>query len=299
MHETTDNFSGPAITALGLAAARSVESGRPDRLIDDPLARCLYTAAEADLPMLPDWPAPDVTITSTHALHLHGSRYIGLRTRFYDDILLAGAHAGHRQAILLGAGLDTRAYRLALPADLRLYEIDQHALLSWKRQLLASRAQPTCHLLDIGIDLRDDWAAALRKAGFDPSQPTTFLAEGLLAYLTGDEQSALVTQIDALAAAASQLALDQLLGDPHASDRLDALTRRSGIDMNKLIAHGSGTDLAGQLTRHGWRTRQESVDAAATRYRRDLRRPFPSSSTEKSNEPPWLHTIFLTADKTA
>lgn len=298
MNGTSDVFSGPAITALGLAAARSVESGRPDRLIDDPLARYLYTAAGADLPMLLDWPTTEA-ISSVQALHLHGSRYIGLRTRFYDDILIASAADGHRQAVLLGAGLDTRAYRLALPAELRFYEIDQPALLKWKRHTLNSRARPTCQLLDIGTDLRDDWATPLRDTGFDPTQPTIFIAEGLVAYLTPEQKATLLTKIDALAAPASRLALDQLLGDPHANNRLGTLTRRSGINMDQLIAHDHGIDLASLLTRSGWNTNAEPVDALARHYRRDLSNPFANGSSEQSTEPPWLQTGFLTADKAA
>lgn len=107
---SADPFSGPGVTALGLAAARSVESGRPDRLIDDPYARRLFEVAGSRLPMRVDWPRDAEDVTDAEKLHLHGSRYVGVRTRFYDDVLQSALAHGVRQAVLLGAGLDTRAH---------------------------------------------------------------------------------------------------------------------------------------------------------------------------------------------
>ena len=92
-----DVTTGPGVTALGLAAARSVESGRPDRLIEVSLRPRLFEAADADLPMPVDGGARS-GVSDSEALHLHGSRYIGLRTRFYDDFLTAGAASGAAQA---------------------------------------------------------------------------------------------------------------------------------------------------------------------------------------------------------
>lgn len=292
-----DVSSGPGVTALGLAAARSVESGRPDRLIEDPFARALFEAAGADLPMLVNWPDAGSPISDAEALHLHGSRYIGLRTRFYDDAVLAAARDGLPQGVLLGAGLDTRAFRLSLPAGFQLFELDQPGVFQFKEAALdAQGAEPRCTRSAIGIDLRDDWPGALAAGGFDPERPTAWVAEGLLPYLPPDAQSGLLSGIHDLAAPESVLALDRIAGDPTAGERLRDLSERSGIDMESLLAGGDG-DLAASLRARGWRAYEETTATLAARYGRDLSDPFPSASSGSSgaSEPPWLDTIFLSA----
>jgi len=292
-----DVSSGPGVTALGLAAARSVESGRPDRLIEDPFARALFEAARADLPMLVDWPDAGSPISDAEALHLHGSRYIGLRTRFYDDALLAAARDGLTQGVLLGAGLDTRAFRLSLPAGFQLFELDQPGVFQFKDAALdAQGAEPRCTRSAIGIDLRDDWPGALAAGGFDPERPTAWVAEGLLPYLPPDAQSALLSGIHDLAAPGSIVALDRIAGDPTAGDRLQDLSERSGIDMESLLAGGDGDDLAASLRARGWRAYEETTATLAARYGRDLSEPFAAASGGgPTSEPPWLDAIFLSA----
>ncbi len=89
--------------------------------------------------MLVDWPEPGRRVSAAEALHLHGSRYIGLRTRFYDDTLLAAVRDGATQGVVLGAGLDTRAFRLELPAYFRLFELDQRGVLDYKDAVLGAQ----------------------------------------------------------------------------------------------------------------------------------------------------------------
>lgn len=296
MASGSQTFQGPAVTALGLAAARAVETSRADRLIEDPLAQPLFEAAGAELPMLVEWPGPGVRPTPEQALHLHGSRYIGLRTRFYDDLLLEAAHAGLDQAVLLGAGLDTRSHRLPLPEPLRLFELDQPALLDWKATVLARLgAIPRCTLVPVGVDLRQDWPAALKAAGHDSTRPTAFVAEGLLAYLTSEEQRAFLARVGSLAAPGSRLAFDRIAGDPHSGARLEELSRRSGINMSELIAGGEADDLATTLREAGWATRESTTGELAARYGRDLSDPFAPDGGGGSAEPPWLDTVFLSA----
>ncbi len=288
-------FSGPAVTALGLAAARSVESGRSDRLIEDPLARRLFLAARRDLPMRLDWPDPDEAISTTEALHLHGSRYIGLRTRFYDDALTNAARKDVRQAVLLGAGLDTRAYRLPLRPDLHIFELDQPELLAWKRETIHTLgAEPQARVHDVGVDVRDNWISALRQQDFDPSARAIIIAEGLLPYLTPDEQIELLGDVTDIASAGSTFTADRIAGDPHANQRLDQLSQRSGINMRSLIAAGEA-QLRSALTTLGWDTDEQPVTAIAALHNRDLSDPFAPQNAEASAEPPWLETTFITA----
>ena len=74
-----------------------------------------------------------------------------------------------------------------------MYEIDQPQVIEFKSRTLAELgAQPTADRRAVAIDLRDDWPAALRAAGFDPDQPSAWSAEGLLGYLPPDAQDRLL-----------------------------------------------------------------------------------------------------------
>ena len=298
MSDTGDVFKGPAVTALGLAASRTVESSRPDRLINDPLARAFFEAAAMDLPMRLDWPGRGEEVTDAERLHLHGSRYIGVRTRFYDDLLLQVARKGLRQGVLIGAGLDTRAFRLSLPAEFHLIELDQTALLDWKQGVLeAQLAMPTCRRSRIGADLREDWSAHLSRRGFDAAEPTVFIAEGLLPYLSSEQQLRLLDRVGALAAAGSVLAADRIVGDPHLAGRVASLSRRSGLNMTELLACGENDDIERVLGDQGWKVRETPVADVAASYSRDLTDPFRATGDDRVPEPPWLETRFLQASR--
>ncbi len=83
-------------------------------------------------------------------------RYFGLRTRVLDDFLLRRASGGVRQVVLLGAGLDTRAYRLDWPPGCTVFELDQEHVLAFKRRVLDGLgATPKAARVPIGADLRD------------------------------------------------------------------------------------------------------------------------------------------------
>ena len=103
------------------------------------------------------------------------------------------------QVVVLAAGMDARAYRLDLPAELAWFELDRPALLAVKERELAE-VVPRCRRYAIGCDLAEDWPAALLGAGFDPARPAVWLVEGLLAYLDGDLVELLLDRLTALAA---------------------------------------------------------------------------------------------------
>lgn len=291
-----DVTTGTGVTALGLAAARAIESDRPDSLIEDPFARDLYEAADAGLPMPLAWPTPNEQVSDTDALYLHGSRYIGLRTRFYDDALIAATRAGIGQVVLLGAGLDTRAYRLDIPPAVHVLEVDQKGVLDYKDKVLTRlRATPAPRRTAVAADLRDDWVSALLGAGLDTAQPVAWLAEGLLAYLDPDARRLLLVSISNLACPGSRIALEHIVGDPAANGRLTAMTERSGLPMDRLIVAGEGEEPARILTTAGWQTETESVDEVAQRYGRDLKDPFAPPDVQPATEPPWLETTFVLA----
>lgn len=290
-----DVQTGPGLTALGLAAARAVETGMPDRLVEDPWGAAFLEAVDSPVPFPVRWPAPGDPVDDQQALLLHGTRYIGLRTRLYDDYVTDAVGSGLRQVVLLAVGLDTRAFRLPWPADVRLFELDQPQVLDFKAEVLARCAAPArCARTTLGVDLRDaDWPRRLEGAGFDPGQPCVWLAEGLLAYLPADAKAGLLRDVDRLSAAGSRLALDRLVDVAASGSALQELTDRSGMPMRQLVSREAGPDLPRWLSDHGWGVAEETVDSAARRYDRDLSDPFARAAT-----PPWLGTMITTAVKT-
>ena len=113
--------------------------------------------------------------------------------------------------MILASGLDTRAYRLPWPADTVVFEIDQPEVIAFKSRTLAELgAEPTAERRTVAIDLREDWPSALQAAGFDPTQPTAWIAEGLLIYLPPDAQDRLFDDITALSAPGSRIATEHM-----------------------------------------------------------------------------------------
>lgn len=288
-----DVVSGPGLTALGLAASRCVESGRPDRLIDDPWGAAFVGAVDSPVAFPTRWPAEGESPTDQQALHLHGSRYIGVRSRFYDDFLGEAALKGVSQLVLLAAGLDTRAFRLDWPSGVTVYEIDQPNVIAFKDDVLRGEgAQANCRRVTIGADLREDWQGSLLAAGFDADAPSAWVAEGLLAYLPPDAEDGLLRSIHELSAPGSAIAADRILavdrlgGD---SAALSELSERSGVEMNSLIDTQARRDCADWLRAHDWTVRESNATEIAQLYGRDLSDPFSRQQT-----PPWLDTGFVT-----
>jgi methyltransferase (TIGR00027 family) len=125
------------------------------------------------------------------------SRFIPVRVRWFDDATTDAVAAGVRQVALLGAGLDTRPYRLDLPSDVDWYELDRPEIFAAKNPVLAA-ATARCRRHTVVVDLVHDWDAALLAAGFAPTRCTLWLAEGLFFYLTYDSIIALLRRAAAL-----------------------------------------------------------------------------------------------------
>ncbi len=255
--------TGVGMTAIGVAAIRAHESRRDDRLFDDPLATRFLAAA--------GWTAPTAAEIEPRRARwrmlLVAS--IPIRTRFLDDYLRAATDAGCRQVVLLGAGLDTRAYRLAWPDGTRLFEVDLPDMVGFKNAVL-SDVTPSCDRVPVIADLTDDWPTALKTAGFDPTAPTAWVAEGLLVYLTEEQNESLLTDIAALSVPGSHLALTSL--DP---GRLDAIRERHADgpthSVVRLWRSSAPEDPVAWLARYGWRaTAYDPAERAASYGRPNL-----------------------------
>ncbi len=267
--DTWDIVSGVGRTALGVATFRALETERPDPLITDEFARLFVEAAGdehfvgllADPSTLEDLP-----------FFLKG--FMGIRTKFFDDHFVAAVADGVAQAVIVAAGLDARAYRLDWPVDATVYEVDQPKVLDFKATVLAEHgARAKSNRRPVAADLREDWPAALRAAGFNPSLPTAWSAEGLLPYLPGAAHDALFERLDALSAPGSRIAVDAFGGGTDV-EQLSALQDKyfhgshpfGDMDVTALFYDDTRADPAGWLIDHGWTVRSFAVRELAETY---------------------------------
>jgi methyltransferase (TIGR00027 family) len=247
-------------TALGVARLRALESQRPDRLFDDPYA-------SAFLPTLPPGAPSPGARTAASVFRLH----IVIRTRFYDDYLLAACAASCRQVVLLAAGLDTRAFRLSWPPNVRLFELDLPELLDYKEKVLKSQsAVPRGARSVVDADLREDWPAKLAAAGFQPDVPTAWLIEGLLVYLTPEDAAQVLTSVTALSASGSQVACEHRAADGHEPGRRAA----ASPELARLTAMWKGGIASRDwLRERGWKVETYEGKALAESYKREVDAP--------------------------
>jgi methyltransferase (TIGR00027 family) len=168
-------------TASQVALFRALESARGrDRIFDDPLAVRFLPAGYRVLATLARVPAVGRRLEAYIDTRWSGPRASAVaRTRLIDD-LVTDARAG--QALFLGAGYDSRAYRLAALAGVPVYEIDHPATQAAKREQLRDDEVRRVHF--VGVDfLTDDLDAALVAAGVAGNVRTVVVWEGVTNYL--------------------------------------------------------------------------------------------------------------------
>lgn len=173
----------PSRTALRVASLRAVHALLDEPLVlDDPLAlRLLGPAREAALR------ADPFALNDPIARGLRAA--LVARSRFVEDELARRIAAGVRQVVLLGAGLDTFAYRRRdLDPGLQVFEVDHPGTQQWKRQLLAEAGigvPPGLRFVPVDLE-RGDLGEALAAAGFRADQPACVGWMGVTPYLTAD-----------------------------------------------------------------------------------------------------------------
>jgi len=183
-------------TAHWIAAARAREWERADRLFDDPCAAQLAgTVGRAAL-------------AASERASSGENAFLPIRTRFFDDLLRTEAERLD-QVVLLGAGFDTRAFRLTLPERLRWFEIDTPELLDEKKSVLSDfGAVASCRRTVLAGDLAADWTTALLDAGFELGCRTGWLAEGVFFYLSAEAVRLLLFETRRLAGGGSLIGAD-------------------------------------------------------------------------------------------
>ncbi|CAM3250581.1 SAM-dependent methyltransferase [Mycobacterium intermedium] len=218
--DTWDITTSVGSTALFVATARALEAQKPDPLAVDPYAELFCRAVGGSWADVLDGTAPDHELLSED-FGAHFVTFQGARTRYFDAYFQRAADAGARQVVVVAAGLDSRAFRLPWPDGTTVFELDRPQVLDFKSEVLAAhRVQPRAERREIAVDLRDDWPRALRDSGFDPAQPSAWIAEGLLIYLPAAAQEQLFRGIDGLASRGSHVAVED--GTPLPADEFAA-----------------------------------------------------------------------------
>jgi len=282
--DTWDIATSVGATAVMVAAARAIETERPDPLIRDPYARLLASHAGTGVweTILWDDSLVDKVASldaQTAAVLEHMRGYQAVRTHFFDTYFAHAVRAGIRQVVILASGLDSRAYRLDWPSATTVYEVDQPKVLAYKSATLAANGvTPSATRREVGVDLRQGWPAALCATGFDPTVPTAWLAEGLLMYLPADAQDRLFTHLSELSAPGSRIAAETAARTNDAwrresRERFQRVAEELSLELtfylDDLIYHDERRAVvADWLNVHGWRaTAHNSADEMRRRGR--------------------------------
>jgi methyltransferase (TIGR00027 family) len=257
-----------------MAYGRELESARSDRLFDDPWARLFVDASGAARP-----PARRTDASAVNA----AASWLVVRTRFIDDALLRSAADGLRQVVLLGAGLDTRAQRLSWPAGLTVFDVDVDSVLTFKESVLSTASVPTrdgmARRVPVTADVTARIGPRLRAAGV----ATAWVAEGLLLYLTPEQNERLIAEVSELSAPGSRLLLTLTPPGQHAQDE-DAAKNGVGLHNPFRVSDGPA-DPVRWLTGHGWDAQMYHPGERAEAYGRA---PAPQDSPAL---PPRRHLV--------
>lgn len=194
----------PSNTALTAAAARAAHL-----IVDDPPVIFADTLAADVLGSLAAQLTGYHRKQSAHPILAAARGQVLCRSRFAEDRV---ARAAARQYVVLGAGLDTFAYRSAPSRGLRVFEVDHPATQSWKRAALAAaKITPPAFLTYVPADLAtDSLAGALRAGGLDFTEPAIVSWLGVTMYLGEDAIRETLAALSGLAAG-SELIADHML----------------------------------------------------------------------------------------
>jgi methyltransferase (TIGR00027 family) len=202
----------PSRTAEYMALFRAVENAeRPSRrLFEDPYAIPFLSGTLKALAQIAQISGMGRLVRTFLDLGWPCTRSSGVvRTRLIDDMVRDSIHAGTQQLVLLGAGFDSRAFRLDETRCIRTFEVDHPATQRAKRERLKRLLEPlpgNVRFVEVNFE-KDDLEFKLSQAGFDAKIPAVVLWEGVVSYLTEPAVNANLVVLSRLLAPQSRLIL--------------------------------------------------------------------------------------------
>ena len=287
------DHEGPSRTALTTAYARAYHQvADQPRILTDPLAAILLGVTEDELAEF-GRPAGDGSGGGSGILRLGVSDrprrlFFAARARFAEDRVAEAAAVGVRQVVILGAGLDTFAYRNP-HAGLHVFEVDHPATQAWKRERLAASGLDQPELLTfVPVDFETDTLATeLESAGFSRTDPAVFVWLGVVFYLTGDAVQATLEYV-ADQSAAVEVIFDYLQAADSNEDhaQMQARAERAAAIGEPWFSYFTPDGIAIQLRALGF---TDVDDCSAS----DLVAGYLGGSAGFEGEPPALRPVRM------
>jgi methyltransferase (TIGR00027 family) len=268
----------PSFTALTAAAARAAHL-----IVDDEPRIFADVLASA---MLGDQAGELLAYHRAHGTHLvlrSARAQAACRSRYTEDRLAGSVRRGVTQYVILGAGLDSFAYRPGLAGQVQTFEVDHPATQRWKRRLLsAARIAAPDGVTFVPVDFESDsLAGRLAEYGFDPSRPALFSWLGVTLYLTRAAIGQTLAVIGRFAPG-TEIITDYMLPaglrDEDGDSYVEQVAPVAGQRGEPWLTFLSPGDMSGLLAEHGFgsveHVRQRDTVDAATWTRSDSLRPI-------------------------
>ena len=237
-------------TAHRVAVRRAAHQLLDDpKVLDDPLAlRIIGSEAASDLISNPK---------EHHAFSRAFRAFMAARSRYAEDELARAVAHGVRQYVVLGAGLDTFAYRNP-HSGLRVFEVDHPATQTWKREQLQAAGIPIpSSMTFVPIDFeKQALADGLENSGLDANSPAFFSWLGVTPYLTREACFGTLSFIGGMPAGSGvvfDFAVDPALLNPGQRQALDALSKRVAAAGEPFQLFFDPNKLQDELGRLGFR----------------------------------------------
>jgi methyltransferase (TIGR00027 family) len=242
----------PSFTAAAVAAARGVARVDPlaQALVDGPLALMLRAGRLGRVP------AAALNL-ATFGLVDH----IEMRTLAIDAAVREAVDAGVGQLVVLGAGLDARAWRMPELAERRVFEVDHPSTQAYKRARMGARSPAAKDVRFVAVDFaKDSLEAALAGAGHDVDAPTFWLWEGVTPYLPREAVRATLASVAARSAKGSRIAVTY--GTPQGSTLGATAVRAARFAFRAIIGEAlvgllSADDMRHELADVGFRVLED------------------------------------------
>jgi methyltransferase (TIGR00027 family) len=182
---------------------------------------------------------------------------MALRTRAIDDAIETAVRNGAHQLVLLGAGLDARAWRMESLRDCAVFEVDHPSTQAYKRTRIGALQPLARALFFVDVDFeRHDLAERLAAWGHDATEPSIFVWEGVTMYLTHEAIEATLSAVARVAIAGSVLAMTYQSGRQFAT--LALLTRLVGEPFRTRF---EPEEVRRLLSGHGFSVTSDESDA--------------------------------------